>query len=265
MKNHCTGLIVALLLFSALSSFAQTEPLYWVIKTIDGTKTAFALGDIEEMYCTSEREDNHEYVDLGLPSGTLWATCNLGAFREEEYGGYFAWGETEERSTPCEWSNYKWMTSEQSTEYYINKYQIADKQTSGCWYKSDTFVGDGKSALDYADDAASVLWGSNWCMPTAAQLTELVNKNYTKTSWTTSNGVYGRLITSKTNGNTLFLPAAGYESAGHKYYLGSSGYYWSRELSKTTIASYLSFGSSEYLIIMTIPRIRALPIRPVRR
>ena len=161
-------------------------------------------------------EADHEWVDLGLPSGTLWATCNVGASAPEEYGDYFAWGETEPKDY-YDWSTYKWCngTSSTMTKYCTN---------SGYGYNG--FV-DNKTELDPEDDAAYVNWGPSWRMPTTEQQRELYEN--CSSVWTTQNGVNGRLFTGS-NGNTLFLPAAGdrwYESL---YYVGSDGYYWSRTL-----------------------------------
>ena len=120
-------------------------------------------------------------IDLGLPSGTKWANFNVGASKPEDYGGYFAWGETEEK---LEYSraNYK---------YYVNgNYQNFGNNISGTSY-----------------DVAHVKWGGNWCMPTWEDFRELVE--YTTSEWITYNGVTGRKFTSKTNGNSIFLPAAG--------------------------------------------------------
>ena len=149
--------------------------------------------------------DEHEWVDLGLPSGTLWATCNVGASSPEEYGDYFAWGETEPKDN-YDWSNYKWCNG---SGYSLTKY------CSGV---------DGKTELDPDDDAATVNWGSSWCMPTLEQLQEFCD-NCTW-QWTSLNGVMGCLVIGP-NGNSIFLPASGGYSS-HAYWTGENGYYWSR-------------------------------------
>ena len=149
--------------------------------------------------------DEHEWVDLGLPSGTLWATCNVGASAPEEYGDYFAWGETEPKDN-YDWSNYKWCNG---SRYSLTKYCSSV---------------DGKTELDPDDDAATVNWGSSWCMPTLEQLQELCD-NCTW-QWTSLNGVMGCLVIGP-NGNSIFLPASGGYSS-HAYWTGENGYYWSR-------------------------------------
>ena len=156
---------------------------------------------------------DHEYVDLGLPSGTLWATCNVGATAPEEYGDYFAWGETEPKEV-YNWTTYKWCNGSSST---LTKYCT----------KSSYGTVDNKTELDPEDDAANVNWGENWRMPTLDQQTELQTK--CTWTWTTQNGVSGRLVTGP-NGNTLFLPAAGYRIDSSLYNAGSWGNYWSRTL-----------------------------------
>lgn len=178
-----------------------------------------------------------EYVDLGLPSGTLWATYNIGADSPEDYGDYFAWGETEgynDGKTIFLLSSYKWCEGSNST---MTKYCT----NSSYGYNGFT---DDKTELDLEDDAAYVNWGPKWRMPSKEQFSELINSNYTTTEWTTQNGVNGRKITSKTNGNSIFLPAAGY----HRSWFdreGSGGYYWSRTLdSQPYNARILSIVSS---------------------
>ena len=165
--------------------------------------------------------DNHEWVDLGLPSGTLWATCNLGANSPEEYGDYFAWGETEPKDV-YNWSTYKWCNGSIGT---FTKY---------CTNSSCGTV-DNKTELDPKDDAAYVNWGENWRMPTKDQLEELQTE--CTWTWTTQNGVNGRLVIGP-NGNSLFLPAAGYRADSSLHDAGSWGGYWSR-----TLDSSLPYGA----------------------
>ena len=163
-----------------------------------------------------------EYVDLGLPSGTLWATCNIGAMSPEDYGDYFAWGETEgyyDGKTNFSWSTYKWCEGSNST---MTKYCT----NSSYGYEGFT---DDKTELDLEDDAAYVNWGPAWRMPSFEQFEELNNPNNTTTEWTTQNGVTGRKITSNTNGSSIFLPATGYRKSS-LFDDGSYGYYWSRTL-----------------------------------
>ena len=199
--------------------------------------------------------DPHEYVDLGLPSGTLWATCNIGADSPEDYGDYFAWGETEgynSGKTNFAWSTYKYCNGSLNT---LTKY---------CTSSSYGTV-DNKTELELEDDAAYVNWGANWRMPSLAQFEELINSSYTTTSWTAQKGVYGRKITSKSNGNSIFLPAAGYRNDTSLYDAGSFGLYWSRSLSTSRpyYAYNLYFGSG-YVSWNNDGRYYGLSVRPVR-
>lgn len=180
--------------------------------------------------------NGHEYVDLGLPSGLLWATCNVGAENPEDYGYYFAWGETQPKSADSwntnSWNNYKWCKGTRET------------QTKYC---TDLAYGtvDNKTILELSDDAANANWGSDWRMPTKAELDELRNTFYTTWTWTTQNGVNGYKVTSKTNGNSIFLPAAGYRYDSDLYNAGSNGFYWSSSLTTdySDYAYYLYFSS----------------------
>ena len=127
----------------------------------------------------------HECVDLGLPSGVKWATCNIGADAPEGYGNYYAWGEIEEPSP---------------AEGYV-------QATCGTYNKR---MNDISGHETY--DAATAKWGEGWRIPTKAECEELMNANYCTWSWIEQNGVKGYLVTSKINGNYIFLPAAGYKS-----------------------------------------------------
>ena len=157
--------------------------------------------------------EEHEYVDLGLPSGTLWATCNIGASTPEDYGDHFAWGETAPKDY-YDWFTYKW---------YNGSYGTLTK------YNTDSYYGtvDNKTKLDSEDDAAYVNWGESWRMPSMEQIQELCEK--CSTTWTTRGGVNGRLFTGP-NGHTLFLPAAGDRWGDKLLNAGSYGFYWSRTL-----------------------------------
>src|SRR5574344_1753570 len=185
-----------------------------------------------------------DYVDLGLPSGTKWATCNLVASKPSDYGDYYAWGETEPK-TEYTWATYKWMQTGQSDWKHITKYTCADGNTKGSWYAPDgTFIGDGKTTLEAADDAATQKLGSPWRMPTDDEIKELLD-NCTWT-WTTQDGKNGYEVKG-TNGNTIFLPAAGARLSSELSDAGSRGNYWSSSLraANSVDACYLFFGSDE--------------------
>lgn len=205
-------------------------------------------------------------VDLGL--SVKWANMNVGADAPGAYGDYFAWGETEAKST-YNWSTYKYMQEGYSDWQHVTKYTTADNQTSGCWYDGDTYVGttvDGvtyknKTVLDLEDDAAHVNWGGDWRMPTREEQDELRAKCSWK--WTTSGGVKGYVVTGP-NGNSIFLPAAGGRDGSSLSYVGSWGHYWS---------SSLNSGDSRYAYCMGFnlgnvgyangDRSGGLPVRPV--
>lgn len=158
----------------------------------------------------------HEFADLGLPSGTKWATCNVGASKPEEYGDYFAWGETEPKDN-YDWSTYKWCNGSSTT---MTKYCTNSEYGSV----------DNKIILELSDDAANANWRGDWRMPTKVEYDELRNLSYTTWTWTSLNGVNGYKVTSKTNGNSIFLPAAGYRYDSDLAYAGSNGYYLSSSL-----------------------------------
>ena len=172
-----------------------------------------------------EREDDvqpisNDWVDLNLPSGLLWATRNEGATSPEDYGDYFAWGETQPKDV-YDWSTYRYCNGgyDQLTKYCNN---------SPHGYNGFT---DNLTTLQPGDDAATANWGGGARTPTRAEWEELINN--TTSQWTTRNGVYGRLL-SGSNGNSLFLPAAGYRWDGSLYSTGSHGDYWSSSLDTDT-------------------------------
>ena len=157
-------------------------------------------------------ENGYEYVDLGL--SVKWATCNVGATEPEEYGYYFAWGETKPKSTYYyHWETYKLCNGK---EYSLTKYN--NRRNYGTI--------DNKTVLEAADDAATANWGGSWRMPTDVELTELCEQ--CTWTWTTQNGVKGFNVTSKSNGNSIFLPAAGYCFGTSFDYVGEQVFYWSR-------------------------------------
>lgn len=170
----------------------------------------------------------HEWVDLGLPSGTLWATCNIGADNPEEYGDYFAWGETAPKEIyTCE--TYKWCNG---------SYETMTKYCTQSDFGYNGFT-DGKTELDPDDDAATANWGSSARMPSLEQIQELMES--CTWQWTAMNGVYGKLGTGP-NGNTIFLPAASERHNDSFGTPGHNGYYWSRtSYSKYVQGAYFLF------------------------
>ena len=165
-----------------------------------------------------------EWVDLGLPSGLLWATCNFGASSPEEYGDYYAWGETATKEV-YSWSTYKYCTVDaEGGLAMLTKYST----NSGHDFFGTLFgTPDNLTTLEAMDDAATQKLGSGARMPTADEWRELINN--TTAEWTTLNGVNGRKFTAS-NGKSLFLPAAGRRWGGELYFAGEYGNYWSSSL-----------------------------------
>ena len=193
--------------------------------------------------------NGHDYVDLGLPSGILWATCNLGAEKPEDYGNYYAWGETQPKDYYY-WSTYKYC----SGVFALIKYCC----DSVYGYNGYT---DNLTVLLPEDDAAKVNWGNGWRMPTKEELQEL--NNNTTSIWTTLSGVNGRLFTAS-NGNSLFLPAAGsrwaneFDDAGcHGFFLSSS-----LDMRDPSCAWYFYFNSN-YHAVDGRYRVGGYTVRPV--
>lgn len=171
----------------------------------------------EISFTTGNGSGSHNFVDLGLPSGLLWATCNVGADAPEDYGDYFAWGETQPKDF-YNWSTYQHCNGSSST---LTKY--CNKISYG--YNGYT---DNKTILEPVDDAATANWGGDWRMPTEEEWEELLQ--YTTSTWTTLNGVNGYLLTAS-NGNNIFLPASGFLWGGSLRFAGYYGKYWSSSLS----------------------------------
>ena len=204
--------------------------------------------------------DDYEWVDLGLPSGTLWATCNLGAYgKPENYGNFFAWSNTTLMAL-FNWSAH-WYSNGNTNE--LTKY---------CSQSYDGFNGyvDTLTVLQPNDDAATAHWGEGWRMPTKAEWDELRNKS--SFTWTEVNGVNGGLFTGP-NGNTIFLPAAGlrcegtepHQEGSTQFNVGIEGFYWSSSLSiSDPISAWVFDFYSDGCYINWQDRYLGLSIRPVR-
>ena len=195
--------------------------------------------------------EDHDYVDLGLPSGILWATCNVGANSPEQNGDYFAWGETQPKES-YDWSSYQYCYGSENT---LIKY------CSNSSYGYNGFT-DNLTTLLPEDDAAAVNWGEGWRMPTKEELMELYS--FTTNTWTTQNGVYGRLFTAA-NGNSIFLPAAGSRVGSQFNNMGNNGCYWSSTLETSNpngARDYMfSWGTQQH---SSHNRYYGMPVRAVR-
>ena len=206
-------------------------------------------------------EKKHKYIDLGLPSGTLWATCNIGASKPEDYGDHFAWGETQTKSS-----------------YNVESYKYSQggfKKDNGLVnprltkYCNKTDMGnngftDNLTELQASDDPAAVNWGNGWHTPTKEQWQELLDN--TINLWTTQNDVLGRLFIAK-NGKTLFLPAAGACVDSKLNYANSYGCYWSKSLYTGAYPLYaweLYFRSDLCEVAEDGYRCHGISVRPVR-
>lgn len=192
--------------------------------------------------------NGYEYVDLGLPSGLKWASCNIGANSPEESGSYFAWGETSSKDY-CRWSTYKLC---QGTENSITKY-CTDR---------DYGIIDNLDALFFSDDAARIIWGGSWRIPTSKEIEELC-KNC-EFAWINKDGIMGMVFIGP-NKNWIFFPAAGKIkgiSLEDKNIIGS---YWSSNLNRDNPrgAYSLNFSDNACFWHYYWPRFQGQTIRPV--
>ena len=246
-----------------------------MIEVLEDLKQQFA-GALSELAVLKDKIDNaaptpHACVDLGL--SVKWATCNVGAQRPEDAGLYFAWGETTGYTSDTsdghlfDWAHYKWMDHTINDWNGCTKYTYADGKIFGCWYSDDTYEGtmvDGKrvknlTQLEAADDAATANWGGSWRMPTKEEQDELI----TKCNWTWDSTKKGYTVKGP-NGNSIFLPAAGYRKDGSLYSAGSYGCYWSSSLdtSYSSTVYDLDFKSS-YVDLFVSYRFCGQSVRPV--
>ena len=198
-----------------------------------------------------------EYVDLGLPSGLKWATCNLGATKPEEIGDYYPWGSTKpfKQGDKPGWTTYFQLIGGTGTK------------TEDCGTDVDPladYVNNGLSIAGTEWDVAHAKLGGTWRMPTPTEIDELIEN--TTSEWTKVNGVNGRLFTSKQNGKTIFIPASDYSSGGPKDLMNRDGYCWSTVATSwdgvPCRACSLNFEDDE-LLRDSMYRLYGLPIRPV--
>ena len=216
-------------------SFSEPDDLVKLaerIRAMEQTNNKYENGEVIYNNNNYNNIKQIEYVDLGLPSGLKWAKCNVGAEKETDYGDYFMWGSTTPNTADeCTWANAPFNNhSSDYNETYFNSVK-------------GTVCPNGVLAKEY--DAASQIMGGDWRMPTKAELQELID--YTTNEWITNyngTGVNGRKFTGS-NGNSIFIPAAGIYSDGEVYDVGDYGDVWSSSLnaSKPNLAGYFAFSS----------------------
>ena len=204
---------------------------------------------IENIQINAGTPADERAVDLGLPSGLKWASCNIGASKPEEYGDYFAWGETKPYYTeghaqdnPCT----SWREGKDAGYRWASYFDTKDNGST-----FETYAQDKEKNLKSENDAATANWGGTWRMPTKDEMDELcTNCDW---EWATINGVKGYKVKSKSNDNFIFLPAAGYRSLDSLDFDDDSGYYWLSSLEQTSSSiaycliifeQYTSSGSS---------------------
>lgn len=215
-----------------MKKFFYWEPLAIVAMTM--TLTLVSCKDDDEY---NKHGGKHEYVDLGLSSSTLWATTNVGASKPEEYGCYFAWGETKTKES-------------YTSDNYSHRYNVEVRYNSSI-------------------DAARANWGEEWCHPSNAQWEELIRE--CTWTWTTQNNVAGFLVKSRKNDTSIFLPAAGRYGSSISD-VGSFGGYWSNQSyseqirhDKAYICGFSSWFGKPKPEVYRVEHYQGLPVRPVRK
>ena len=228
------------------------------LEVIDFVGTAF--GDKEDNENNEGGDDDtHEYVDLGLPSGTLWATENI----KDENGNdlYFAWGETSGYTSGQVGTDKYFAWEGEHADYEFGEYVALEPDYGMTKYNSD-----GITTLETSDDAAYANWGSDWRMPTKDEFDELLEN--TTSSWTEANGVSGLLLTSTVEGyeeESLFFPAVGSAGDGGVYDVGEYGYCWPASLAyEGAYNAYKLYFDSGYCGVNGGRRCYGYPVRPVR-
>ena len=224
-----------------MTSFKYLQKLFFLLVMVSSFALVCACSEDEEneLYAENEPtepdngviEEKYEAVDLGLPSGTMWATCNVGASFPEDFGEFYAWGEIETKGD-YKWKTYKWC---KGTEYSMTKY---------C---TESYYGtvDSCSILTPSDDVATVKWGEKWHIPTIYQIEELFL--FCSWTWTEQNGVKGYFVLGPSN-ESIFLPAAGIRYGTDFYLRGAYGCYCSTSLHELYgyNSYYLGFESGSY-------------------
>lgn len=246
LKNALVRLTATMLLF--MGTIPATAQYFMNIRQADGTQLRYAVSSVDSVWFD---KDVHEYVDLGL--SVKWATCNIGATAPEDYGDYFAWGETETK-TDYSWSTYKYCNG---SSYTMTKYCNISS------YGDNGFT-DTLTTLVPEDDVAHVKWGGSWRMPTQADFNELFNN--CDWSWVTQNGINGWKVTSRKDSSlSIFLPGAGCRYGTNFDGVGSYGVYISSSLYVgDPVGEWrLYFSSDDHSTSYYSYRYHGYPVRPV--
>lgn len=205
-----------------------------LVPVLDANGNAVGSDNINRIIARGLGED--DFVDLGLPSGTLWAKQNIGATFPTDYGWYFSWGNLE-----------------------------GHEEGMGYDFSQATYDSTSAAAIDsnltIMQDAAHANWGGRWRIPTKEQTKEL-NDNCTS-EWTNVNGVVGRLFTSTVNGNTIFFPAAGYYNGTTLTGVRAYGFYWNVSYYNASVARAFAFSGSLVDTGANHNRYDGLSVRPV--
>ena len=238
--------------------FAQEKEVM-VVRQTDGKEVRFDVSVVERVYVETESPSpEEESVDFGLPSGIRWATCNLGAASPEDYGDYYGWGCSEPYASDDDvtWS------------LYFRKIGGSGSSSYDCGTDKDPlkdYVYPNATSIAGTEwDVARRKLGGSWRMPTLQEVEELMNKANCTWEWTMENGVKGYKVTSKHNGNSIFLPAPGYRYGNALYNCGSYGGYWSASpfQSNSDIVNYMLLNAS-YFDWNFYGRCYGFTIRPV--
>ena len=228
-----------------ISTFVMIVAIFSFLTSCGDDNDDEDINNYIKSYLSCPNDHHPHLIDLGLPSGTLWACCNVDTDHPKKqsptnYGSYYAWGETESKATYV-FSNY--IHFDQSSRTYHD-------------------LGSDIAGTQY--DVAHVKWGGPWVMPSRTQLIELLNNCIYE--WTTENGVNGVKFTSKTNGASIFLPATGYRNESDLYDTGLSGVYWSSTQGSSSMGySYGYYFSSDNTVESNSSLSFGYTVRPVVR
>lgn len=216
---------------SRLQDLASASGKYVILHDINGQINGKQRVDL--------MQNGNVAVDLGLPSGKLWANRNVGAALETDSGMYFSWG------------NRHGYDDGQGYDFSNAVYQNTEGYSLG-------------TNIPLSQDIAHAYMGGNWRLPTDEEFAELFNSSYTTAEWVTVNGISGRRVTSKSNGNSIFLPAAGgFRDGTSLDSQGTIGRYWSSTIIDGTSARSLTFNSSSFTPQNTNPRRFGFPARAI--